>query len=312
MRGPGNAALGASTLLHAGAAVLLLHAEAPAPSPANEMIMVELVAFAAASEPAALDGQTDTAAPPQGQVVPPLPAADAAAPEPEPPLSEPPLPDAPALETPPLETPALETPVLETPVLNAPIPEPAALEPAAPHSPTEAPAPEPAAAAEPAPPPQPVSSRPRPASRPAPPPMPAAAPRTEPLSAQPAAASAESGAALAPSTVAAPVLAAATPTLAAAAAAPPLILDPRFRVTPLPPRYPPRARELDQQGEVLIRALIDERGAPGEIRIWRSSGYPLLDRAAEQAVRSWAFEPALRDNRPVQAWVQVPVRFRIH
>lgn len=94
-------------------------------------------------------------------------------------------------------------------------------------------------------------------------------------------------------------------------AGPPVILDPRFRRPPSPPIYPPRALELEQRGEVIVRALVNEAGDPEEVRLWRSSGFDLLDRAALAAVRRWAFEPARLDERAVRAWVQVPVRFQL-
>ncbi len=37
----------------------------------------------------------------------------------------------------------------------------------------------------------------------------------------------------------------------------------------------------------------------------------MLDRAAVAAVKSWHFLPAMRDGRPVSAWVEIPVRFHL-
>lgn len=79
----------------------------------------------------------------------------------------------------------------------------------------------------------------------------------------------------------------------------------------MPPAYPRRAIDLGQEGEVLIRALVGPDGDSREIRLWRSSGVPLLDEAALRAVRRWAFEAARVDGRPVEAWVEVPVRFQL-
>ncbi len=90
------------------------------------------------------------------------------------------------------------------------------------------------------------------------------------------------------------------------------VLQARFRVTPPAPPYPRRALAMHQQGVVMIRALIDERGAAREIRLQASSGYPLLDRAALQAVEDWQFMPETVNGRPVAVWVEVPVRFAIN
>ena len=86
---------------------------------------------------------------------------------------------------------------------------------------------------------------------------------------------------------------------------------PRYRHPPTPPVYPPRAVELNQQGEVLVRVRLDPEGAAVEIVIHRPSGFQMLDRAAIAAVKSWHFLPAVRDGRPVSAWVEIPVRFHL-
>lgn len=86
---------------------------------------------------------------------------------------------------------------------------------------------------------------------------------------------------------------------------------PRYRLPPTPPVYPPRAIELNQQGEALVRVRLDPDGSAAEILLWRGSGFALLDRAALAAVRGWQFLPAMRDGRPVAAWVEIPVRFHL-
>lgn len=89
------------------------------------------------------------------------------------------------------------------------------------------------------------------------------------------------------------------------------VLQARFRVSPPPPPYPRRALSLQQEGVVLLRALIDEQGAAREVKLQASSGYPLLDKAALQAVGEWQFLPETVNGRPVAVWVEVPVRFQI-
>jgi protein TonB len=86
---------------------------------------------------------------------------------------------------------------------------------------------------------------------------------------------------------------------------------PRYRHPPTPPVYPPRAVELNQQGEVLVRVRLDPEGTAVEVVLHRPSGHQMLDRAAIAAVRSWHFLPATRDGRPVSAWVEIPVRFHL-
>lgn len=78
-----------------------------------------------------------------------------------------------------------------------------------------------------------------------------------------------------------------------------------------PPPYPAVSRQLREQGRVVLRVLVDERGSPREIEIHRSSGYRRLDEAASRAVRYWRFVPAREGTVPVAAWVQVPVIFSL-
>jgi TonB family protein len=69
--------------------------------------------------------------------------------------------------------------------------------------------------------------------------------------------------------------------------------------------YPPLARQRGLVGETLVEFAIGPEGAPELVRIRRSSGSPLLDRAAESAVRRAAPLP------PVYGRVAVPVRFEL-
>ncbi|MCA8943088.1 MAG: energy transducer TonB [Planctomycetes bacterium] len=79
----------------------------------------------------------------------------------------------------------------------------------------------------------------------------------------------------------------------------------------LPPRYPYPAWRHRQQGTVFVDLDLDVAGSVREARIAASSGWPLLDRAALDALREWQFEPALHDGRPHPTTVRQPVVFRI-
>jgi len=78
-----------------------------------------------------------------------------------------------------------------------------------------------------------------------------------------------------------------------------------------PPDYPPRARRLGLEGEVLVRTRVQPNGECGELVLGQSSGYALLDQAALKAVRTWRFRPARRGDEEIVSWVEIPVRFRL-
>lgn len=71
-----------------------------------------------------------------------------------------------------------------------------------------------------------------------------------------------------------------------------------------PPSYPSQARRLEQQGTVVLRFLIDPNGVAQKSEIVSSSGYPELDKAAQDALFLCHFKPAQIDGRldPDPAW----------
>lgn len=92
------------------------------------------------------------------------------------------------------------------------------------------------------------------------------------------------------------------------------ITPPRFRADYLsnpPPAYPRRARRDGIEGTVTLRVLVTATGVPGEVRVESSSGSDSLDRAALNAVRAWQFVPARRADEAIDAWIRVPVVFRL-
>lgn len=57
--------------------------------------------------------------------------------------------------------------------------------------------------------------------------------------------------------------------------------------------------------------VVSENGRVENAEIVRSSGYKILDREAEKAVREWHFAPAEQAGEPVASHVEVPVVFRL-
>lgn len=78
-----------------------------------------------------------------------------------------------------------------------------------------------------------------------------------------------------------------------------------------PPSYPGLARKRGQEGTVLLQVLVNKEGRVDDLEIEVSSGFALLDRAAETAVRKWLFDPAVSGQQKISMWVRVPVTFRL-
>ncbi len=78
------------------------------------------------------------------------------------------------------------------------------------------------------------------------------------------------------------------------------------------PGYPAASRRLGEQGTVFLRVFVTVAGEAKRVELKTTSGYPRLDRAALESVQNWKFVPAKRDDRPVDAWVLVPIRFSLN
>lgn len=78
------------------------------------------------------------------------------------------------------------------------------------------------------------------------------------------------------------------------------------------PRYPPQSRRLREQGIVVLRVVIDERGRACEIDVESSSGFVRLDHAAREAVRHAEFRPYVEAGSPRRALVLIPIEFALN
>jgi protein TonB len=78
-----------------------------------------------------------------------------------------------------------------------------------------------------------------------------------------------------------------------------------------PPRYPLAARLNGEQGTVTLKVLVTQDGLPSTVTLEKTSGFAQLDAVALQTVRRWRFVPARIAQSPVDAWVIVPIVFRL-
>jgi TonB family protein len=86
-------------------------------------------------------------------------------------------------------------------------------------------------------------------------------------------------------------------------------IKPPQRLVNVAPVYPMAALAARKEGVVIIDATIDEQGNVTQTRILRS--IPLLDEAAEAAVRRWKFSPTLLNGVPVPIVMTVTVNFKL-
>jgi protein TonB len=90
-----------------------------------------------------------------------------------------------------------------------------------------------------------------------------------------------------------------------------VVVPPSVKAAPKPP-YPEGARSRDQQGAVSLLIRVRADGTVGEVKVRKSSGHATLDEAATAGARAWTFVPARRGPTPIEAWVEVPVEFKLY
>jgi protein TonB len=92
------------------------------------------------------------------------------------------------------------------------------------------------------------------------------------------------------------------------------VVPPKFNADYLDnpaPRYPPLSRRMGEQGRVLLRVHVAAGGTAMEVTLHKTSGFERLDRAALETVKQWKFVPARQGDKPVSAWVIVPIQFNL-
>ncbi len=86
---------------------------------------------------------------------------------------------------------------------------------------------------------------------------------------------------------------------------------PKYKDNP-PPHYPEVARRRGYEGRALLRVEVLESGKVGRMEIASSSGFEVLDSAAQRSVRGWAFVPGTQNGAETRQWVMVPIRFSLN
>jgi protein TonB len=87
-------------------------------------------------------------------------------------------------------------------------------------------------------------------------------------------------------------------------------IDPPTLVREVRPIYTDEARRQRLEGDVVLEIVVRSDGSVGNIRVRRSLGGG-LDQRAIDAVRQWRFNPARRHGTPVDVAVEVAVEFKL-
>jgi len=88
------------------------------------------------------------------------------------------------------------------------------------------------------------------------------------------------------------------------------VLPPRAIYAP-EPEFSEEARKAKYQGTCTLALIVGIDGPPTDIHVVSSLGMGLDEKAIE-AVRTWKFEPAMKDNHPVRVPIEVEVHFNLY
>jgi TonB family protein len=77
------------------------------------------------------------------------------------------------------------------------------------------------------------------------------------------------------------------------------------------PQYSDEARRKKIQGNVIVSVLVGEDGLPTQMRIEKSLGYG-LDEKALAAAGQYRFTPATKDGKPVATRISIEMSFRLY
>jgi protein TonB len=76
------------------------------------------------------------------------------------------------------------------------------------------------------------------------------------------------------------------------------------------PEYTEIARKTRTQGRVTLQVILDKEGRVGDLKVLAALPMGLTERAVE-AVRTWRYEPATLDGRPVEVYMTITITFTL-
>jgi protein TonB len=77
------------------------------------------------------------------------------------------------------------------------------------------------------------------------------------------------------------------------------------------PYYPSFSKRAGEQGEVVVRLIINEAGEVEDARLLQSSSYPRLDRAAMEIGKRYRFKPYLVNGSPAKISTNLLIKFNL-
>jgi protein TonB len=77
--------------------------------------------------------------------------------------------------------------------------------------------------------------------------------------------------------------------------------------------YPTLSKRMNEKGTVVVKVLVKSDGTAGDVELKSSSGYPRLDQAWLEAIKTCRFTPSTgSDGKPIDEWFSAPHTFRLN
>jgi len=77
--------------------------------------------------------------------------------------------------------------------------------------------------------------------------------------------------------------------------------------------YPTMSKRMNEKGTVVLKVLVKSDGTAGDVELKSSSGYPRLDQAWLEAIKTCRFTPSTgSDGKPIDEWFSAPHTFRLN
>lgn len=97
-------------------------------------------------------------------------------------------------------------------------------------------------------------------------------------------------------------------------APPPVFVDPeidRRFADGFQPQYPPRERQLERDGSVVLRVLVGIDGRVKQVERQSATSDDFFNETRRTALAKWRFRPATRNGEPIERWKTMRVTFRL-
>lgn len=79
----------------------------------------------------------------------------------------------------------------------------------------------------------------------------------------------------------------------------------------VPPKFPEKARRGGVEGFVKLTVFVNQNGTVDQVKVLDASPQGVFEQVAQDAIRSWEFEPGVYQGESVAGWVTQTIRFEL-